>query len=188
MPTAVVHPEIFPIGTAVEAWPEVSYGVQRREHLPIPGVATASGVIGTDCEVSITAASGTYILVGVVDEVQRITVNATAGQFKLTYSGQTTADIAFNASAAAVTTAFTALSTVGAGNAVVTGGPGNSGGTTPYFVTFTGALAGLDASTITAANGTTPLSGGAATVTVQTDVVGSAGTAGTQRALGFAIP
>ena len=47
--------------------------------------------------------------------------NATGGTFTLTLSGQTTAPIAYNATAAAIQTALEALSNVGAGNVQVTG-------------------------------------------------------------------
>ena len=58
--------------------------------------------------------------------VQSLTVNGapTGGTFTLTYSGQTTAAIAFNASAATVEAAIQALSTVGAGMARVSGANG----------------------------------------------------------------
>jgi hypothetical protein len=59
-----------------------------------------------------------------------------AGTFTLTYNGQTTSGIAYNAAASAVDTALEALSSIGAGNVTVTG---NAGG--PYTVTFTGPLA-----------------------------------------------
>jgi len=45
----------------------------------------------------------------------------TAGTFTLTVGGQTTAGIAYNAAAAAIKTALELLSTVGSGNATVTG-------------------------------------------------------------------
>ncbi|WP_037178137.1 phage tail tube protein [Rhodococcus sp. UNC363MFTsu5.1] len=45
----------------------------------------------------------------------------TAGTFTLTVAGQTTAGIAYNATAAAIKTALELLSTVGSGNATVTG-------------------------------------------------------------------
>lgn len=65
---------------------------------------------------------------------------ATAGTFTLTVGGQTTAGIAYNAAASAVKSALEALSTVGAGNATVTG-------TGPYSVTLTngGTLTGSGA-------------------------------------------
>lgn len=69
-------------------------------------------------------------------EVQTVTINGgpTGGTFTLTFRGQTTAPIAYNANAAAVQSALEALTTVGAGNVAVAG-------TGPYTVTFQGALA-----------------------------------------------
>jgi hypothetical protein len=73
-------------------------------------------------------------------EVQTLsfTGTPTGGTFTLTFRGQTTAPIAYNAVNTAVDTAFEALSTVGAGNVAVTGGPGPG---TPYVFTFGGTLA-----------------------------------------------
>src|SRR5262249_41925037 len=53
------------------------------------------------------------------DEVQTVTLtgNPTGGTFTLTFSGQTTAAIAYNASAATVQSALQALSSIGSGNA-----------------------------------------------------------------------
>jgi hypothetical protein len=59
-----------------------------------------------------------------------------AGTFTLTFNGQTTAGIAFGATISAVQTALVALSSVGTGNATVTGSTGG-----PYTVQFAGALA-----------------------------------------------
>lgn len=73
----------------------------------------------------------------VIDNSQTVTLGApSAGTFTLTYKGQTTAGIAFNATAATVQTAFLALSTVGAGNATVSGSTGG-----PYTITLIGTLA-----------------------------------------------
>jgi hypothetical protein len=102
------------------------------------------------------------------DEQQRLTVDAIAGQFKLTFNGQTTADLAFDAPAATVQAALASLSTVGVGNVAVSGGPGGAGGTTPYLVAFTGTLADLNQAPIAVGVGTTPLSGGAASATIVT--------------------
>jgi hypothetical protein len=106
---------------------------------------------------------------------QSLKVEATAGTFKLTFRGQTTSDLAFDAEAPAVQAALRALSTVGASNVNVTGGPGNEGGTTPYAVAFAGALANAPMPLIGAANGATPLSGGAATASVTNTTTGSTG-------------
>lgn len=72
-------------------------------------------------------------------EVQSVTVTATEGTFTLTYKGQTTAGIAFNAAASAVQSAITGLTTVGSGNATVSGSTGG-----PYTVTFGAGLGNVD--------------------------------------------
>ncbi|MGZ3677032.1 MAG: P22 phage major capsid protein family protein [Ktedonobacterales bacterium] len=63
--------------------------------------------------------------------VQTLTINGTptGGTFTLTYAGQTTAAIAYNASAAAVESALWALSSIGTGFARVSGAAGG-----PYTV------------------------------------------------------
>lgn len=94
-----------------------------------------------------------------VSEVQRVTIfgSPTGGNFTLTFRGQTTANIARNAAAAAVTAALEALSTIGAGNVVASGGPGPDA---PWDVTFAGTLAGQNVPHLKATHaltgGTTP--------------------------------
>ena len=80
-----------------------------------------------------------------VPSLWTVTVGAaSAGTFTLTVGGQTTAGIAYNAAASAVKAALELLSSVGAGNATVTGSAGG-----PYSVTLanggvlTGSGAGL---------------------------------------------
>jgi hypothetical protein len=76
---------------------------------------------------------------GTHNEVQSVTIaGANGGTFTLTFSGQTTAAIAWNASAATVQSALEALSNVGAGQVSCTGGPLN---TAAVSVEFTGTLA-----------------------------------------------
>lgn len=114
-----------------------------------------------------------------INEVQEITVDATGGQFTITFDGQTTADIAFDASAATVTSALEGLSNVEVDDISVTGGPGDDGGTSPYVLTFDGGdKAGTDVAECTAQDGSTPLSGGASTVTVATTTSGAPAGAG----------
>jgi hypothetical protein len=98
------------------------------------------------------------------DEVQTVTIDATGGTFTLTFSGQTTTAIAYNASAAAVLSALEALSNIGVGDVAV----GKVGSV--YTVSFTGALADTNVAQFTA-NGTS-LTGGASTVTVATTTAG----------------
>ncbi|MCH9725553.1 MAG: hypothetical protein K0U86_11730 [Planctomycetes bacterium] len=88
------------------------------------------------------------------NEVQVITLSGTAatgGTFTLTFDGQTTGNIAYNASAATVDAALEALSNIGAGDVTVTG-------TGPWTVEFTGALAGTNVALMTIE--TTNLTGG----------------------------
>lgn len=82
---------------------------------------------------------------GAVNEVQTITITGspTGGDYTLTFDGETTAAIAYNANAAAVDSALEALSNIGAGNVTVSG-------TSPKTVTFTGTLAGASQPLITA--------------------------------------
>lgn len=100
------------------------------------------------------------------DAIQSLTVDATGGQFKLSFGGDTTPDLAYNATAAQVQSALRALPSIGNGNVTVTGGPG--GGSVPYGVFFEGSLSGAAQPPIVTSAGTTPLSGGAATATVRT--------------------
>lgn len=100
------------------------------------------------------------------DAVFSVKVDATAGEFILTVNGTDTADIAFDAAASAVKDAIVATDEVEADQVSVTGGPGNAGGTNPYVITISDLEGNQDAPTLAAADGTTPLSGGSAAVTV----------------------
>lgn len=112
------------------------------------------GPTGTTAPVDSTTA-----LASPANEVQTITITGTptGGTFTLTYGGQTTSAIAFNATASAVQAALVALTSVGSGGVTVSGGPGPG---TPYVATFGGLLAGMNLSNMTATGtftgGTTP--------------------------------
>ena len=94
----------------------------------------------------------------VIDNLQTVSLGSpSGGTFSLTYKGQTASGIAYNASAAAVQTAITGLSTVGAGNATVSGSNGG-----PYSVIFTGTLS-QDTTAMTGSGG--GLTGGTFTIT-----------------------
>lgn len=108
-------------------------------------------------------------------EAQQIAVTGspTGGTFTLTFSGQTTSTIAWNASAGAVQTALEALSNIAPGDVVCTGGPLPG---TPVVVTFSGQYAGTDVALMTdndagLTGGTTPA------VTVTTTTPGGSGDA-----------
>lgn len=82
-------------------------------------------------------------------EQQTITITGTptGGNFTLTFNGQTTANIAYNANAAAVVSALEGLSNIGSGEVTASGGalPG-----TPVVITFAGTLAGANQPLMTA--------------------------------------
>jgi hypothetical protein len=79
---------------------------------------------------------GTNVVADGADEAQTVTITGTptGGTFTLTWNGQTTSAIAYNATAAAVQSALRALSNMPESGVTVTGGPGPG---TPYVVTFT---------------------------------------------------
>lgn len=83
-----------------------------------------------------------------VNERKRVrSTNATGGTFTLNLDGQTTAAIAYNATASAVQLALESISTIGAGNVTCSGGPVNS--TEGVLVDFVGAKAATDISALT---------------------------------------
>lgn len=118
------------------------------------------------------------------NEVTTVTVDATGGNWTYTVAGDTTASNAWNISAAALVTAIEATTGVTAGDITVTGGPGDSGGTTPYVITHGGTLAGAN-QTVSVAD--VDLSGGASTVTAVETTAGVARAAGTAQVSGSDI-
>jgi hypothetical protein len=121
--------------------------------------------------------TGLYGPYNVTDEVQTLTVGGSGlTSFTITYSGQTTASIDDQATAADVQAALEALSSIAPGDVAVTG---NAGG--PWTVTFGGTLADTNVAAMT----TTP-TGGTGTVTVATPTAGGTeGTGGLETLVGF---
>jgi hypothetical protein len=106
------------------------------------------------------------------DARQRLTVSATAGTYTLAFQGQTTAPIAFDATASQVETELNALSTIGGagGSVAVSGGPGDEAGSSPYTIDFAGSLAEANLETI--GSDSSGLSGGNASASVETTISG----------------
>lgn len=104
--------------------------------------------------------SGTFLGQNMIDSNLTIAINevqsliksgtVTSGTFTLTYSGQTTAPIPYNATADDVYGALVALTNIGSGDVVVTGGPLPSVAT---VITFQGALGGTNIALLTVGNG-----------------------------------
>lgn len=78
-------------------------------------------------------------------EIQVISLTGNGGTFTLTFGGNTTSALAWNASAATVQAALQGLASIGASNATVAGSAGG-----PWTVTFAGSLANSAQSLITA--------------------------------------
>jgi len=85
------------------------------------------------------------------NEVQTINIDQTAssGNFTLNFDGQVTANLLWNSTNAAVAAALEGLSTIGANNVTVTGGPGPD---TDWVVTFAVDLVETDCNMIVGAN------------------------------------
>lgn len=118
---------------------------------------------------------------GTPSEVQTVTITGTptGGTFTLTFNSETTAAIAYNATADTVRAALEALPSVSAGDITVTGSAGG-----PYTLTFGRVLAGTNVAAITA---TPSLTGGSSPgVTIATTTGGgSTSTNGLELPKGF---
>lgn len=88
-------------------------------------------------EITLQAVEDEEYVASGANEVQTVTITGspTGGNFKLTFYGQQTANIAYNAAAADVLAALEALTKIGEDNVTVTGSAGG-----PYTVTFVGDL------------------------------------------------
>jgi hypothetical protein len=120
----------------------------------------------------VLAAAGPTHLPLVTEEVQEVAVDASAGTFTLSFEGQSTMALPFDAEPSMIRAALDALPAISAstGRVSVAGGPANPGAENPYFVRFGGSLAGQDVPELTADGA--GLQGGAASVAVATSVPG----------------
>jgi NHL repeat len=107
---------------------------------------------------------GRDVIATTVNERQLVTVNASAGTYRLTFNGQQTVDLPYNAGAALVDDALDALPTIGGdANVAVTGTPAAG-----FTIAFQGTLAGANQPQLLA---TTVLLTG--TVAIKTTVEGA---------------
>jgi hypothetical protein len=91
------------------------------------------------CSITSRPLQGAAVPAAGTDEVQTVTITGspTGGTYTLTFSGQTTSAIAYNATASAVQTALEALSNIASGDVTCGGGPHPG---TPITVTFGGGV------------------------------------------------
>ena len=131
-------------------------------------VYSASTTSGHDITVTSTSASGSGS--GAVNEQQTVTLTGTpsGGTFTITFDGQTTSAIAYNASAATVEAALEALSNITAGDVDVTGSAGG-----PWTVDFVNGMAAANQPQMTA-NGAS-LTGGSGQALAVSEITASAG-------------
>jgi len=141
---------------------------------PAGKVPVATQPVKLAASTSYTAGAILGELLG-TNEVQILTPGGTisGGTWTITYSGQTTSALAYNATAATIQTALEALSNVGAGNIAVTGGPISSGVVT---LTFQNDLGYQNVAAVTV--GTGSLTGSSPTLTPSTTTQGATGTDG----------
>lgn len=119
------------------------------DYTTVPADANGRRILRGGTAIGKITASGKYgPYLPQTNEVQgvAITGSPTSGTFTLTFSGQTTAGIPFNATATQVKDALVALSNIGPGDIDVTGGalPG-----TGVSVTFKGQYIGTDVAVMT---------------------------------------
>ena len=171
--TSGVPTQWFQVGPA-----PISNG-QTPGNLTVGGRVTAVAVDTTDTNViyistgdggawkSIDDGTTWRPIFDALPNTQTILDEATAGTFTLTFNGQTTVALAFNATAAAVQTALNNLSTIG-GLLPVPGSVTVTLSGTIYTITFGGSLTGVSVPPITA---TASAVAGSVIVNPQTQVI-----------------
>lgn len=153
--------ELLQINRYSRFFTEDAYAVWKRcdESLVVTMPTCVNGGYGGPITVSCNSPA---------NEVQSLATSGTptGGTIQLTFQGQTTAPIAFNAAASAVQTALLALSNLDSGDVAASGG---ALGTAPVVLTFGGRFAGANVPRITV---TSQLTGGTnptAAITVTTE-------------------
>ncbi len=105
----------FPIGVAVN---ETGAGPADQGDIYV-AEGNNSRIQRFDSSGNFISAWGGDVLNPRVDEVQTLTVNATGGTFKLSFDGESTGNLAYDASAGTIQTALFGLPNIGGGNASV---------------------------------------------------------------------
>lgn len=166
-------------------WLASSHGTNTADTVTLDGSAFTGtwtdGVIPSGVALGKIASTGLYApFDGGSSEVQSVVATGgTAGDFTFEFGGETTAPIAYNASAAAVQTALLALTNINEGDVVCTGGPLP---TTAVVITFGGQYAGVAVPSLVV---TDNITGGTATVSVTTEGGAGEATDGTQNGVGI---
>jgi hypothetical protein len=176
-----------------QSWLGSAHGTEMARSITLDTSAFTSGThypngyFPSGLAVGKITASGKYgPYAGRSNEVQSVSITGgpTGGTFTLTFDGETTAGIAYNAAASAVQTALEALSNIQPGDVICTGGalPG-----TAVTVTFAGRWLGKNVPQMTAASGS--LTGGSTPTAAVSTTTGGGSTAsdGTETLAGFLL-
>jgi hypothetical protein len=146
-----------PVVETLEAGPVQATGADLNGEVDAQGSPTVYWFEWGSADCSANPCSKTPVTPAGRNEVQQVVVNATAGQFTLTFEGQTTADIPFAAPSEAVQAALAALPNIGGGNVIVTGGRVPELNASRYRVRFIGDLGSVEVPNLVAADGSSPL-------------------------------
>lgn len=170
--TAPDVPRTFTVEKGVKG----ALNAERAAHAIVTDFgATFSRNGGVDMSGALIAQRQTQDVALSTNEVQQVAITGGpgGGTFTLTFNGQTTAGIAYNANAAAVQSALEALSNIDVGDVNVTGGalPG-----TPVLVEFRGQYAQTNVNALTA-DGSGLTGGAGPAVVITTPTAGVAPTA-----------
>ncbi|MGC5033071.1 hypothetical protein [Micromonospora sp. DT229] len=162
-----------------QRWLGSAHGTESAQSITLDTSAFTSGVhypngyFPSGLPLGRITASGKYgPYAGRTSEVQTVSITGgpTGGTFTLTFAGETTAAIPYNATAAQVRAALEALASINTGEVTTAGGqlPG-----TPVTVTFGGRFAGDNVPQMTAGSGS--LTGGSTPTAAVTTSTGGAG-------------
>lgn len=178
-------PTIENFGQGDQSWLGSEHGTSSARTITLDTSAFTSGTHYPDGyfksgiplgKITATGLYGPYA--GRTSEVQTITIDAAGGTFTVTFEGNATGNVAFNATAAALQAALEALPNVQPGDVAVT----KAGSV--FTVTFGGKFAGENVTQMTTNAG--GLTGGASTATVATGTAGGAAASdGTEVFAGF---
>jgi len=126
-------------------------GIESGDVVLSGGAAPGTPVVITFAENLANTDVGAITGTGGTNEVQTITItdDIAGDSFAVSHGGQTSADIAYDATAATVQTELEAMTSIAVGDVVVTGADGG-----PYTLTWGGAVANSDVAEVTGVAGT----------------------------------
>jgi hypothetical protein len=149
-------------GTAAVDDLSIADGNTTIEIDTIANLTNLSTVVPVGARFQVTGVDETYTVTAQnANEKQQVVVDASSGNFTLTFNGQTTGSILYNANAAAVLAALEALSNIAPGDVVVT-----SPTTSTWVIEFRGVYLGLNVAALTGTD--VDLTGGGDSITITT--------------------